>query len=516
MLALLPTVLLLGLVSLYISATLLDIKATALNTNSIHLPGILAGQRRLINIENLRRSIETIYNAFDPAVRRAATIDAIGLATESVFEPDSRFVEHAESAITLIRSMNAAKQRADVAEESCKRIQPRLLAAASSLAAHMPVTGTEGSLLPLAEYFLTQSPRSPRNDDEMLRRLEPFLAFCAPSRGTDAASRAKHAACTQLDQSLVELNLTHRAHFTADAEAQALWKQFDELLLTLSDMASTEEAQRTYTAMEHINEDAEYAYTVFYLSVGVVVLALCLFILALIHYVLAPLALAARALCRIRDGRAIAPPPSVRIRELQGMLDMLPVLSRYVRELSSRSGLLEQEKDKFRTLSLVDGLTGVGNRRCLDACLAELNTGHGLALLMIDVDMFKLYNDNYGHQAGDSVLADVAQAMRKTLLRSTDSVFRYGGEEFCVLLPDTTEAAALMVAERLRAAIQALDIPHPVSTVADQVTVSIGAALGCVHTDESGQDLIERADKALYQAKKLGRNRVYMDDTTTP
>ena len=512
-LALLPTMLLLALVTQHLSATLLDIKTTALNTNSTHLPGILASQRRLINIENLRRSIETMYNAFDPAVRRMAMIDAIGLATEAVFEPDSRFAEHAGSAITLIRSLNAAKQRADEAEKNCKRVQPRLLDAASSLAPRMPVAGEAGVLLPLAEYFLAPSAHSPRNADEMLRRLEPFLTFCTSLHGADGVGTVQTAACTQLHQSLTEVDLTHRAHRAADAEAQSLWKQFDDLLLTLSNLASSEEAERTYTAMEHINEGAEYAHNVFYLSVAGVVLTLCLFIVALIHYVLAPLALAARALGRIRDGHAIEPPPPVRIRELQEMLDMLPMLSGYVRELSTRSGQLEQENDKFRTLSLVDGLTGVDNRRCFDTCLAEMDSAHSLALLMIDVDMFKLYNDACGHQAGDHVLKSVAQAMRAALLRSADRVFRYGGEEFCVLLPDASETSALMVAERLRAAIQALDIPHPTSTVAGQVTVSIGAALRCACTDETHQNLIERADKALYQAKMLGRNRVHVDET---
>ena len=120
-LALLPTVLLLALVYWYIDSNLQEIKTAAESTNEVHLPGILKNQRTLINIESLRRYVETVYNASDIGVRRDALINALALATESVFEANSRFVEHAASARSLLHSLDAIKNRSDQARKDLAR-----------------------------------------------------------------------------------------------------------------------------------------------------------------------------------------------------------------------------------------------------------------------------------------------------------------------------------------------------------------------------------------------------------
>lgn len=233
-----------------------------------------------------------------------------------------------------------------------------------------------------------------------------------------------------------------------------------------------------------------------------------MFILVLHRHVLSPITLASRSLRRIRDGGRVEDLPPVRVRELQDMLNILPMVSRHVTDLSARSGLLEQEKDRFRSLSLVDGLTGAGNRRHFDACLARSGRDRPLALLMLDVDMFKLYNDTYGHLAGDSALMAVARTMLEELRGSVDQAFRYGGEEFCALLSGVSAAEALAVGERLRKRIRNLRIPHQSSPVAPHLTVSIGVALREAGSPMSNQELVEHADKALYRAKTSGRNQV--------
>ena len=129
-------------------------------------------------------------------------------------------------------------------------------------------------------------------------------------------------------------------------------------------------------------------------------------------------------------------------------------------------------------------------------------------MLMIDVDLFKNYNDSLGHPAGDKCLADVARAMQTTLYRHNDALFRYGGEEFAVILEDATERQALAVAERIMSGIRSLRLPHPDSVVAPHVTVSIGVAVARRVEGGSGADLVARADSALYQAKAGGRDRV--------
>jgi diguanylate cyclase (GGDEF)-like protein len=164
-------------------------------------------------------------------------------------------------------------------------------------------------------------------------------------------------------------------------------------------------------------------------------------------------------------------------------------------------------------LSARDGLTGLYNRRHFDAALeTELRRAarnlKPISLLMIDVDCFKALNDGYGHQRGDDCLREVARVLEEHPRRGYDVVARYGGEEFVLLLPEADSCAARATAESIRHAVHALKIENHGSTVGDTVTVSIGVCCDHPHIyDESGQ-FVRQADAALYEAKRLGRNRV--------
>jgi len=125
-----------------------------------------------------------------------------------------------------------------------------------------------------------------------------------------------------------------------------------------------------------------------------------------------------------------------------------------------------------------------------------------------DIDYFKRFNDTYGHQAGDECLVRVAEAMEETLNRPADLVARYGGEEFIALLVDTGEEGARMLAERMRARVEALRVPHRTSAVAPYLTVSLGVATVVPRPSVRPEDLVDLADRALYAAKEGGRNRV--------
>lgn len=176
-------------------------------------------------------------------------------------------------------------------------------------------------------------------------------------------------------------------------------------------------------------------------------------------------------------------------------------------------------QDELQRLATCDGLTGVANRRSFDDTLnAEwrraTRESRALSLLMLDVDYFKHYNDTYGHQGGDECLKRVAGAMREVTKRPSDAVARYGGEEFAVVLPATDLSGAYIVAERIRAAVEKLAMPHAKSQVADHVTVSIGVASVLVSLDGVQANLVGAADAALYRAKMEGRNRVVVADGT--
>jgi diguanylate cyclase (GGDEF)-like protein/PAS domain S-box-containing protein len=173
----------------------------------------------------------------------------------------------------------------------------------------------------------------------------------------------------------------------------------------------------------------------------------------------------------------------------------------------------KQLEQSLRMLSATDGLTQVANRRLFDETLERewqraLRDATPLALIMADIDHFKRYNDHYGHVVGDECLKQVAAAMRACVHRGGDLVARYGGEEFAVILPATDARHATEVAEKIRAAVVALDIAHANSSAGTVVSVSLGVA--CITPDhaEDGVSLLQAADRALYIAKDRGRNRV--------
>lgn len=168
--------------------------------------------------------------------------------------------------------------------------------------------------------------------------------------------------------------------------------------------------------------------------------------------------------------------------------------------------------EELRQMSMKDGLTGIANRRSFDERLAvELRRGFRsqapLSLLMIDIDHFKQYNDRWGHFQGDDCIRAVAAALAGAVSRASDLVARYGGEEFAILLPDTDAEAAAQVAQNCLRAIEALALPHANTTVSDFVSLSIGVCTLSVTEEATPATLITRADQALYQAKRSGRNR---------
>jgi diguanylate cyclase (GGDEF)-like protein len=160
----------------------------------------------------------------------------------------------------------------------------------------------------------------------------------------------------------------------------------------------------------------------------------------------------------------------------------------------------------------IDGLTQIANRRCFDARLDQEWWRHcrdlqPIALILFDVDYFKRYNDRYGHQLGDDCLTKIAAAVDLVMRRPADLVARYGGEEFVVILPNTNADGAMVIADRIHAAIASLNIAHQNSDVTKSITVSIGVASMLASPERSPYILINQADQALYYAKKQGRNQ---------
>ena len=173
---------------------------------------------------------------------------------------------------------------------------------------------------------------------------------------------------------------------------------------------------------------------------------------------------------------------------------------------------LQRSREELERLSRQDGLTGLANRRFFDDILRgeflrSTRDRSPLALVIGDADCFKSYNDRHGHLQGDECLRRIAAQFSAVCRRPADLAARYGGEEFALVLPDTSLESAATMAEALRRAVEGLAIPHEASTVGNRVTVSLGVAAFVPRHGEAPELLVERADRALYEAKQQGRNR---------
>jgi diguanylate cyclase (GGDEF)-like protein len=204
---------------------------------------------------------------------------------------------------------------------------------------------------------------------------------------------------------------------------------------------------------------------------------------------------------------------SVRVRRLDRQRDRLEGL------VAQRTAEVRAANERLAQLAREDALTGVANRRRLDEALDEewrraIRYASSLSFLLFDIDFFKRYNDRLGHMVGDVCLKAIARTAAELCQRAGEVVARYGGEEFAVLMPNVSEDEARAVAEQLRSKVEASAIPHPDSSVAPVVTVSVGvASIQPVARGGSAADLVGAADRALYLAKESGRNCVRVAST---
>lgn len=174
---------------------------------------------------------------------------------------------------------------------------------------------------------------------------------------------------------------------------------------------------------------------------------------------------------------------------------------------------LKRHRDYLEGISYLDGLTGIPNRRkfneyLLFYCDISNREKTPISMIMMDIDHFKLYNDHYGHQEGDTCLIRIAKALSEVPVDKADFVARFGGEEFACILPNKTREEAMTLAEKLRLAVADLKIPHETSLVEPFVTISLGVASVIPSGDPVCKDLVRAADEALYRSKESGRNKV--------
>jgi diguanylate cyclase (GGDEF)-like protein len=196
-------------------------------------------------------------------------------------------------------------------------------------------------------------------------------------------------------------------------------------------------------------------------------------------------------------------------KKLTGLLISLEL------EVAERTEKLEETNVQLMRLSFLDGLTGVANRRKFDQAFEKewkfsINTSKKIGLLMLDIDVFKNYNDTYGHQMGDECLKAIGRVLLKVTLGTENLAARYGGEEFILMLPNADKESLTKLANAIISEVEALNIEHKTSPF-KRVTLSIGVALTIAKEESEPSALIEIADKALYKAKENGRNRIEIE-----
>ena len=174
---------------------------------------------------------------------------------------------------------------------------------------------------------------------------------------------------------------------------------------------------------------------------------------------------------------------------------------------------LEDEKEIAEHNSITDSLTGLSNRRFFDEDMRRefyrlKRSGAPLSLIMLDVDHFKKYNDTYGHIMGDECLKQIGSLLNHIVGRVPDAAARYGGEEFVVILPETENEGAMLIAEKIRKAVENLKIPHTASDTAPFVTVSLGVVTAYMTNFTAAEQIVNMADEAMYAAKQTGRNKI--------
>ncbi|WP_300718826.1 diguanylate cyclase [uncultured Desulfovibrio sp.] len=465
------------------------------------LPGVLEAQRTRTNLNVLRKQLAIIYLAEAPAERRRARLQAQALLAGMGHDPSPA----ASAAVAMeprVRQLYDACMAADRALSRLHRGEMELLLAVSRLE---QLSGRQLAGAVIFSHTGKDGMRHGRKAfEEMRRLLAPVAALCDSAADDESAG-----ACEAYGQRWGALSVAWEARLAANERAYVLWQELENELLRLINVISSRELQRSLEEAESLSDATDYiVWSVFVFTLGLLAFLLVL-VLLLRRDLLRPLVGIAGNLSRLRDGQQPEPIAPVRIAELQEVADIVPDLGGYLGSLKEHSSRLEKEKAAYSRMSLMDSLTAIPNRRAFDLRLADLaDRRRPVGLIMLDVDMFKVYNDTLGHQEGDACLRRVAQTMRDCLRGGEKEIFRYGGEEFGVVLEDVPREAALQVAERLRRAVERLALPHPGNPQTGLVTISLGVAAVTELTEDNLACLLDAADHALYAAKKNGRNRV--------
>lgn len=488
----------------YMLSTLQRIESMANAAAHQYLPNILQRQQFLLNIEHMRLNASQMRYAANTRQLQQASTSLRMLLADAGFG-NIGFKPVLDKVYPLLDELMELRLALFKLVEDVRRQEWRFLLTLGRLAEHVSWNEEQFPLLaePLPEqpHYLSLITGSYAFMSDSVNQL--FTA-CRKHGENDPETRT---ACVDLERVWKNIGDKQREIGRYQEHFDLLVKDIDQVLVGLSVEASSVEARGIYEGMEAIDDETRQIRNIFtVLGIGNALFLLLLFV-ALQQQIFLPLRRTTEILRDMRGGQGMARLPKTCIEELSDIIDILPSLNAYLNDLHQRSGQLEQERERFAGLSLTDDLTGLGNRRALDQAIQRDRQTSALAVLMVDVDNFKLYNDTLGHLAGDVALQTVARMVKQNCARASDKTFRYGGEEFVGLLIATGREGAMSVAESLRDSVEKLHIPHP-GLETGVLTISVGVASREQGETTHVEELLAHADIALYAAKNSGRNRV--------
>ena len=466
-------------------------------------PQITRVQRSLINIENLKHYLSLMRFTTDERSARRAYIDAWSILAESVLDRFSNSNELFYTMLYNVETMWSARQELDDAQEALFRAWYQVYSDAE-----LAFVREGANRIRLHEFRPTHSAVyniSETGSDELREIMDGYRTMftleCRTRNSPSAGCSRLFASIGTFRSALADFD-RERAEFTRlskiiDSDVETLMGSLTQVEINGFVEEITDIASRTNQSK---------------LLVGVFIagfLAFALFLIAALLIIVRPVTRMAASIREFRaNGTAPRTLPKSPILELQELQSVLPLLFTDMQSEKERNAEMTVERDALRSETLTDPLTQVANRRALELFKRETGGAYGqIVVMMADIDFFKKFNDTYGHRFGDEVLRAIARAI-KSQIRSRDHVFRYGGEEFCVILAESDEHVAHEVGTRICDCVRSMK-PGFLQNCPTKLTISVGVSTARRWSGQSVIDeLIEQADQALYEAKRTGRDRI--------
>lgn len=520
--ALIPSLVVLGALLYLVISRQADIRQECQRMLLTSLPQLMEQQRMAVNVERLRRLGSAVYISADPVTRRKARIEGQALTTDASFDsvPDSR--PALDQAYADLQRMAQERDEQNALRlqlhETVARIESVHIQLHNAFM-QLPQARALAQLTNFSAAFLellnVQDVRNVTTGEENVEVIiNKISSLEAQARGGGLPDSVL-SNYRFLEQQSYQFLRVYKEYFAAEKNILDAWQDFDSALRSLDERITMSAAYGIETMLQNSISLAMGVERITWQGFMVLCATLIIGLFLIRNLVCVPMLWLVKTIGAIRDGQEPVHEPKIFIYELQRLASALLRLNFQWARVKAHSEQLENERHLLEGLSIKDGLTDMFNRRYFDIMLHNMweeasREGSSVALLMMDIDHFKNYNDTLGHPKGDECLKLLAKSFDTRILRPSDKVCRYGGEEFALLLHCLTPEGPLRVAARIHDGVRQLALAHPASSVSDFVTLSIGVVVHTPREGDSAPMLIEWADHALYAAKKAGRNRTFL------